>query len=674
MLIALLFSLLTLFVPLHAEVFKLPPTEVRGKAQKVQYDTTTTLEMEKKIGFGWVENPTTVLDEMPSIFVVGSPKGKRLFLRGLTERDMKILINGVPIGQKGIYYTRGFEWDIIPFEFIERIEVTRGLPSSEFGDSISGVINIITKKGTKKAKTILKGSYGRFDDWKFSFIQSGKRKRLDWVLGGYYRDSGDYLENNVMQNFDVFGTLGLEADLGKFRLNGFLSHRKEGYTLDTRVLAHSQSSSSIYKYVHGSYYNLDKQFIQLLYEKHPFNVILSYSRELRNDNPKKYSWKPRDVSDYKHDYRTYVARIKAEKKISKHFLKTGVEIVRETWDDRWERGLRSLRRDNFEKNYRSFFIEDGWSLSKAISLNFGIRYEWVKNRIKGTWGRADHNLSPRISLNFTPRSDLTFYAFASRVFKSPTLADLSRWYGNYMLYSPSGRALLRTIYNINQPPYAPASIIPSQYVSAWRNLLGKIGPSRGWDYEAGVKWEKENLALGVNLFFEDIDDYVIIYPSYYPATYNVKNLKLWGLELETRWTPIENLELSLAYTFEENDLDGDFIKDFMFNKDVVLDVPKHTLTFLVRAEPMENLKIEWKTKVVSRRFAGSGSPTVPLKGLEELPGYGLSSLRSSYTKVIKGIPVTFSLAAENIFSKRTWQRSDYYTPPISLYGGIKLEF
>ena len=630
--------------------------------------------MWEKVGFGWVENPTSVLDEMPSIFVVGSPKGKRLFLRGLTERDIKILINGVPIGQKGIYYTRGFEWDIIPFEFIDRIELTRGLPTSEFGDSVSGVVNIITKRGTEKPKTILKGSYGRFDDCKFSYIQSGEKGVLDWVLGGYYRDSGNYLENNIIQNFDIFGSLGLKTGLGKLRLNSFLSHRKEGYTLDSRVLVHSQSSSSIYKYAHGSYYNLDKQFFQLFYKRFPFSVIFSYSRELRNDNPKKFSWRPRDVSDYKHDYRTYAARIKTEKKFPKHFLKTGLEIVRETWDDRWERGLKSLRRDNFEKNYRSFFIEDSWSLSKTITLNLGFRYEWVRNRIKGTWGRIDHNLSPRVSFNFTLRNDLTFYAFASRVFKSPTLADLSRWYGNYMLYSPSGRALLRAIYNIRQPFYAPASIIPPKYINAWRNLLGKIGPSRGWDYETGIKWEKENIAFGVNLFFEDIDDYVIIYPSYYPATYNVKNLKLWGLELETRWVPIENLELSLFYTFEENDLDGDFIKDFMFNKDIVLDIPKHTLTFLVKTKPTKKFEIEWKTKVVSRRFAGSGSPTVPLKGLEELPGYGLSSLRCSYTERIKGIPVTFSLAAENIFSKRTWQRSDYYTPPISLYSGIKLEF
>ncbi len=649
--------------PKIKKVFELPPTEVKAEVPSSlfpTFETTTTLNPDLEPGVGWAEDPTSYLREMPSIFVEGSPRGKKLFLRDLPERDMEILLNGVPIGQRGVYHARGFEWSIIPLDFIEKFEVTRGLPSPEYGNAISGVVNMVTKTGTKKPKTTLKASYGRFDDWKVTLSHSRTIGPLGIFLGGSYRDSSPYLENNRIQDYGFFGSTNLDLKkYGSLKIIGFDFKRLEGYVLDRRIMEHSMSASSFYKYAHGSYYNLERQALQGIYTSSWVDISLSYTRELRNENPKKSSWSPKDVSDYKHDFRTYVLKLKLHHTLGGHHLGLGGEAITETWNDRWERGLMHIRRDNFSQGFLTGFAEDKWSPTKKLTLSYGIRYDYFRNRINGEWKRVDDQFSPRFSITYNLTENIKVYGSVARIFKSPNMADLSRWYGNYQGFSPSGN-MIRNWLGLS--------------LQEWRDVLGKIKPSKGWDYELGAKYEKERFALGVNLFFEDVDDYLVIFPTYYPPTYNIDNLKLWGIELQGKWSPSRYFEIAGSYTFEENDTDGDYLTDALFNKDELFDAPKHLFTVTLRSNPIDNLSLEWQTRIVGRRFAGSGSPISPGREIAELPGYGMSSFRADYTKKIKGVDATFSLSVENVFSKRVWERLDYYTAPISIYGGVKLVF
>ncbi len=642
------------------KVFKLPPSEIRAGVPEATgfRGPTFYLFPDFQVGEGWVEDVTDYLKEAPSIFVEGSPRGKRVFMRDLPERDMGILLNGVPLGQRGIYHARGFEWSIIPTDFLKKIKVIRGLWSPEYGNALTGTLDLITKEGTKEPKTVLKASYGRFSDWKLSLSHSRTLGPFGFFFGASYRDSGAYLSGQRVQDYGFFSSLNLDLPHGKVKILGFDFKRKEGFCVDSRIAEHSMSKQSFYEYRHGSYYNLERQVLQALYTSAVFDLSLSYTRELRNENPKKSVWKPRDVSDYKHDFRTYVVKAVFHRVFWGHKVRLGGESVGESWNDRWERGMTKLRRDNFYQDMVSAFFEDKWSPFRRISLDFGLRYDHFRNRIGGVWERADALFSPRLSVSFDLGRGLRVYGGAFRVFKSPNMADLSRWYGNYMLYSPSGKMIMNYL-----------GLSPDE----WRGILGRIKPSKGWDYETGLEYSSENLYLGIGLFFEDVDDYITIFPTYYPATYNVDNLKLWGVELRGRWAPCSWFEVAGSYTFEENDVDGDYLIDALFNKDELFDAPKHVFFVEFNFKPLKDLVLQWQTKIFGRRFAGSGSPTNP-GVLAELPGIGISSFRASYGKKLGRTRLTLSFSVENVFSKRAWERLDYYTPPVSVYGGVKLEF
>ncbi len=107
---------------------------------------------------------------------------------------MKVLLNGLPIRQFGVYHGRGFEWETIPIENISKIEVIRGAASVEYGDMLSGVVNIITKSGVENPKTTLFGSYGRFHDWKGSFNTAALKNLLIGFLVGDIE-----IETNILE-------------------------------------------------------------------------------------------------------------------------------------------------------------------------------------------------------------------------------------------------------------------------------------------------------------------------------------------------------------------------------------------------------------------------------------------------------------------------------------------
>jgi len=95
-----------------------------------------------------------VLNEQAGIIVnsaYSNPgKDKSIFLRGAKPDYTVLLIDGVPVsdpsGAGGAFDIRLF-----PVEQIERIEILKGAQSTIYGsDAISGVINIITKKGADK--------------------------------------------------------------------------------------------------------------------------------------------------------------------------------------------------------------------------------------------------------------------------------------------------------------------------------------------------------------------------------------------------------------------------------------------------------------------------------------------------------------------------------------------
>lgn len=108
---------------------------------------------------------TEILNVQTGIQIIGSNNAfganKDLYTRGTSVGNTLILIDGVAVYDPSVN-TNAFDLNLISPEQIERIEILKGGQSTLYGsDAMAGVINIITKKGSKKwSGQLAAGSFG----------------------------------------------------------------------------------------------------------------------------------------------------------------------------------------------------------------------------------------------------------------------------------------------------------------------------------------------------------------------------------------------------------------------------------------------------------------------------------------------------------------------------------
>lgn len=141
----------------------------------------------------------TILDEEPQI------RGGSGFTFGVGSR-VSTLIDGIPILSGDVGRA---DWDFIPLENIEQVEVIKGASSVLYGSSaLSGVINVLTtypkEEQTTKA-TIYSGFYsapknesakwwnGAANYSGFNFLHSNRYEEFDIVVGGMAKYDHNYI-------------------------------------------------------------------------------------------------------------------------------------------------------------------------------------------------------------------------------------------------------------------------------------------------------------------------------------------------------------------------------------------------------------------------------------------------------------------------------------------------
>lgn len=143
----------------------------------------------------------------------------RVLMRGFDKAAL-VMLNGAPINVMNYGSTSG-----IPVEAIERIEIVKGANSVLYGaEAMSGVINIITKKGTGNLKTTVSGTTGNyFKKWNTTFQGAGYVVSLgkDYVdrfspsnRANNNKGTGlEYSDNSKYQRNNAFASLSLSPNL-----------------------------------------------------------------------------------------------------------------------------------------------------------------------------------------------------------------------------------------------------------------------------------------------------------------------------------------------------------------------------------------------------------------------------------------------------------------------------
>lgn len=153
------------------------------------------------------------LREVPGASVVssGSFGGvSSLFLRGGESDYVKVLVDGVPVNQAG----GSFNFGTLSTDDIERIEVVRGPASVLYGsDAMSGVVQIITRRGSGRLHTEARTQAGTFGTWRGELGASGGSEQVSYAASlSRFRTDGIYAFNSGYRSTVASGALTVRPD------------------------------------------------------------------------------------------------------------------------------------------------------------------------------------------------------------------------------------------------------------------------------------------------------------------------------------------------------------------------------------------------------------------------------------------------------------------------------
>lgn len=172
---------------LHAQNTELSPTVVtatrtESRADAVLSDVTVITREEIENGTG--RTLAELISRVAGVQMTGNGglgKNSSIFIRGTSSTHVLLLVDGVRVGSA----TAGqANFDNIPLESIERIEVLKGPASALYGsDAVGGVIQIFTRQGREGFFPYASATVGSAGRREVSTGLSGGSKEVSYNLG-----------------------------------------------------------------------------------------------------------------------------------------------------------------------------------------------------------------------------------------------------------------------------------------------------------------------------------------------------------------------------------------------------------------------------------------------------------------------------------------------------------
>jgi vitamin B12 transporter len=127
-----------------------------------------------------------------------------VYIRGGENRHVAVFIDGVRVDSQT---SGGAQWEQIPIEQIERIEVLRGPGAAVYGsDAVGGVVQLFTKRGAGPARASASLSAGTHDTRQGQVSLSGGDGSIDYALSASHgRSDGFNARTDATANPDIDG-------------------------------------------------------------------------------------------------------------------------------------------------------------------------------------------------------------------------------------------------------------------------------------------------------------------------------------------------------------------------------------------------------------------------------------------------------------------------------------
>jgi iron complex outermembrane receptor protein len=342
-----------------------------------------------------------------------------------------LMVDGHPLinGDSG-----GINWDVIPVDQVERVEVVKGAGSALYGsNAMAGMVNIITREPSPVPVSQIKLTWGLYD----------KPAYENWIWTDRYITEGEFdpLTALGFQGFDfshsrTLGPAGILLSLGRIQSSGYQQNGdysrwhamgKTRFHFSPQVSLTLTGNWALND--HGDFIQwlsqdrplevpVEEQGNRIRYEKTSLKTTFSHTVNQKWAYNIKANFYRCDWRNFFYDNDDYAVtdRMGTEFQIDYHlgkqFFTMGTEITahhaesqiygnQDTWD-------------------LSLYIEDEMKFSPLWTFTLGTRFDF--HRVVNI--SEDQQISPRMGLVFRPAQGTSVRLSAGHGFRAPSIAEV----------------------------------------------------------------------------------------------------------------------------------------------------------------------------------------------------------------------------------------------------------
>ena len=487
------------------------------------------------------------LEELPGVTTsdeLGSPAQLDVMLRGFQASPTIGIPQGITVYVDGVRVNEPdaneVNFDLLPLEDIERVEVIYG-PSVLLGrNSLGAAVNLVTRRGASPATRefeVSGGSFGRYE----VKLQAGNRFGVwDYYLGGRYEHETGWRQATQSRIATLFGKIGLVTGSWNATLSysGATNRIHEAGSLPADVVATRPDSN----FTPADYFAPTGHLLTLNAERGAGSASLAlnlFGRTLGTDQFNE-NGAPPDARERNHERiaggAIQLGGAAGPGDRALHWFGgmdgdyshtvVGLYAVPDSGADSLTESVRSNEVDV------GLFAGVSYDLVPALTATVVGRYDYIRLPFQDADEPSQsgtsrfRRLSPRAALSWTGISNQTLYASISRGFRPAALVEIA---------CSDSTAACPLPFALGPDP-ALRPVVATSYEVGWRGSMAGTG-----------------LALVADVFRTDVrEDIFFVAPTATTGFFqNIGSTRRQGLEASVRWATTGGVMLYANYGYTD---------------------------------------------------------------------------------------------------------------------------